>query len=72
MCFEKAGGQFQAMLDKACEAAPQRVDTASLTSLWMATIQGSLILYKASGDTDVFRRNFDHVKQYIAGYLPND
>lgn len=70
MCFTGAHGRFKALLDEACRGSRKRVDTASLASLWMATIQGSLILFKASQDATVLRRNLDHVKTYIVSQLP--
>lgn len=70
VCFDNAIGRFQAFLDDACRGSRRRVDTASLAALWMATIQGSLILSKASQDAAVIRRNLEHVKTYIAGHLP--
>lgn len=69
-CFEHANRLFTAMLDEACRTANKRVDTASLADLWIVTLQGSLILYKASQNPSVIRRNLQHMKQYIAGHLP--
>lgn len=70
VCFRNAEKRFQALLDDACKGARRPVDTASLATLWIAAVQGSLILFKASQDASVIRRNLEHVKQYIAGFLP--
>jgi TetR/AcrR family transcriptional regulator, transcriptional repressor for nem operon len=72
-CFANAERRFQALLDEAIPKKPvrKRVDTASLAALWVATIQGSLILAKASGDSAVIRRNLEHVSQYITNSLPS-
>jgi TetR/AcrR family transcriptional regulator, transcriptional repressor for nem operon len=70
-CLTKLSGFFTNILDDACRDAKPRVDTASLANLWISTIQGSLILYKASRESSVIRKNLQHVKQYIAGYLPD-
>jgi TetR/AcrR family transcriptional repressor of nem operon len=70
LCFQNAGKRFQVLLDCACRTSRRRVNTASLASLWIATLQGSLILAKASRDAAVIRRNLEHVKQHIAGFLP--
>jgi TetR/AcrR family transcriptional repressor of nem operon len=70
MCFQNAAKRFQTLLDDACKNTRKPVDTASLAALWMAAIQGSLILSKASQDGSVIRRNLEHVKQYIGGFLP--
>jgi len=69
VCFQNAGKRFQALLDEACRTAPAPVDTASLAALWIATVQGSLILFKASQDPSVISQTLEHVKQYIAGFL---
>jgi len=69
-CFTRLKDFFKAVLDEACEARKPRVDTASLADLWISAMQGSLILYKASGDPSVIRKTLQHTKQYIAGYLP--
>ncbi len=70
VCFVNAAARFRTLLDEACKGGRKRVDTASLAALWMATIQGSLILYKASQDAPVIKRNLEHVKTYIASHLP--
>jgi len=69
-CFVNAQARFQEILDAACKGSRKRVNTASLSALWMATIQGSLILYKASQDAAVIRGNLEHVKRYITDCLP--
>lgn len=70
LCFTGAHGRFKALLDEACRGSRKRVDTASLASLWMAAVQGSLILFKASQDASVLGRNLEHVRTYIASQLP--
>ncbi|HYP15499.1 MAG TPA: hypothetical protein VEQ63_16345, partial [Bryobacteraceae bacterium] len=70
LCLANGAKKFQDVLDGALGDAPTRVDTASLASLWMATFQGSLTLARASEDPSVIRRNFNHVKTYIASLLP--
>ena len=70
VCFLNAEKRFQALLDDACKTLRKPVDTASLAALWVATMQGSLILFKASQDPSLIRGNLEHVKRYIAGFLP--
>ncbi len=65
ICFTNAETRFQAMLEEACRSRHIQADTASLASLWAATLQGSLILYKASGDMGVMQRNLEHLKSYL-------
>jgi TetR/AcrR family transcriptional regulator, transcriptional repressor for nem operon len=68
-CFLNAGSRFQALLDEAFRDVPKPVDTTSLAQFWMAALQGSLVLSKASQDASVIRRNLLHARQYIAGLL---
>jgi TetR/AcrR family transcriptional repressor of nem operon len=70
LCFSSARDRFTALLDEACRGSRKRIDTASLASLWMAAIQGSLILFKASHDETIIHRNLQHVKSYIESQLP--
>lgn len=70
LCFTGAHARFKTLLDEACRASRKRIDTAGLASLWTAAVQGSLILFKASQDPTVVRRNLEHVKTYIASQLP--
>jgi TetR/AcrR family transcriptional repressor of nem operon len=69
-CFEAARSLFKSMLEEACQSSSEPVDTTSLADLWMATLQGSLILYKASQNPAVIRTSLQHTKNYIAGILP--
>jgi TetR/AcrR family transcriptional repressor of nem operon len=68
-CFVHAERRFKALLDDACRSRRGRLDTASLATLWMAAIQGSLVLYKASRDESVLGGNLRHVKEYIRTQL---
>jgi TetR/AcrR family transcriptional regulator, transcriptional repressor for nem operon len=64
-CFLHWQERFRALLDDACRSTHQELDTASLAALFMATIQGSLVLYKASRDDSVIRGNLEHVREYM-------
>ena len=68
VCFANAGARFQALLDDA--ASRKKIDTASLAALWLATLQGSLLLYKATGDDRAFHKNLEHAQTYILSQLP--
>ena len=46
-----------------------KLDTASLAELWMGTVQGSLLLAKASQDPAVIGRNLAHFKKYVETLL---
>jgi len=70
VCFTNAGARFQALLDEATAGSRKKIDTASLAALWMATLQGSLLLYKATGDDRAFLKNLEHAQTYILSQLP--
>ncbi len=64
-CFGGSQAQFQTLLDAACARRRVRLDTAALARLWSATMQGALILHKASGDETVIPQSLTHVRDYI-------
>ena len=66
-CFVQGQAYFQSLLDDACRSRKRSLDTASLAEHWMSTIQGSLLLTKASRDPTVIGRNLTHFKTYLAG-----
>jgi TetR/AcrR family transcriptional regulator, transcriptional repressor for nem operon len=68
-CFAKGEAYFQSLLDAACLTSNKKLDTASLAEHWMSTVQGSLLMAKASRDPAVISRNLTHFKTYIAGLL---
>ncbi len=68
-CFSNAQGRLQKLLDAACKGSRRRPDTSSLAALWIAAVQGSLILCKASGDPTVIRETLEHTKTYILSVL---
>lgn len=69
-CFSNLHAGLKAMLDAAHDKDSTPVDTAALASLWIATLQGALILTKATGDASVISTTLSHVKHYIASILP--
>ena len=71
-CFANAEARFAVILDDACASRGLQLDTASLASLWSATLQGSITLCKASADESVIRQNLTHVKGYIVAFLTAD
>jgi TetR/AcrR family transcriptional repressor of nem operon len=60
---------FKALLDQACGQVGRRLDTAPLAAMWAATLQGSLVLYKAHRDASVITTNFAHLRKYIEQLL---
>jgi TetR/AcrR family transcriptional regulator, transcriptional repressor for nem operon len=64
-CFVSGAGQFQKLLDAACHDPRIKLDTTSLAQLWMATLQGSVLLAKASRDESVISANLRHFRRYI-------
>lgn len=69
VCFANAEKRFKSLLDAACQRNGARLNTQSLAELWMATIQGSLVLCKASRDESVIRKNLTHFKVYLRSLL---
>jgi TetR/AcrR family transcriptional repressor of nem operon len=64
-CFVSGARLFQKLLDEAGRDAGVELDAASLAELWMATLQGSILLAKASRDEAVISGNLRHFKQYV-------
>jgi TetR/AcrR family transcriptional repressor of nem operon len=64
-CFVNLENRFKALLDEACRSERKSLDTASLATFWLAAVQGSLLLAKASRDESVIRDSLGHVKEYI-------
>lgn len=64
-CFTASGDRFAKLLNDAAKHYGKTVDAKALSDLYLATFQGSLILYKGSGDIRVFRRNFGLLKSFI-------
>ena len=64
-CLSNQQRRFQAELDDACRDKHLQLDTASLAALWIATVQGALVLYKASKDESVIPATLAHVREYI-------
>jgi TetR/AcrR family transcriptional repressor of nem operon len=68
-CLHRGEAYFKTLLDAAGRHRHLQLDSTSLAELWMGTIQGSLLLAKASRDPTVIQRNLTHLKQYIASLL---
>jgi len=68
-CFLQGEVYFQSLLDDACRDRGTTLDTASLARHWMGTIQGALLLYKASRDPAVISENLTHFRCYVASLL---
>jgi TetR/AcrR family transcriptional repressor of nem operon len=71
-CFACGERHIQSLLDDAGRSRGVELDAAALAKLWMATIQGSLILDKASRETSVIAANLRHVKRYIESLFEQD
>jgi TetR/AcrR family transcriptional repressor of nem operon len=65
-CFVALEGLLQSLLDSACRGRRLQRDTEALAKLWIATFQGALVLFKASGDGSVIPTSLRHVRSYIA------
>ena len=64
-CFAAGEERFRNLLNSVCQARDIELDTTSLAKLWVATIQGSFLLAKASRDDAVVATSLGHVKRYI-------
>jgi TetR/AcrR family transcriptional repressor of nem operon len=56
-CFAGGADYFRRLLDDAARSRGINVDSHALAQWWMATLQGSLLLYKASRDETVIPNN---------------
>jgi TetR/AcrR family transcriptional repressor of nem operon len=64
-CFVSGEREIQSLLENACRARDLKFDTASLAQLWMATMQGSFLLCKASGEPSIVSTNLRHFQRYV-------
>jgi TetR/AcrR family transcriptional repressor of nem operon len=72
VCLAKGEEYFQSLLDAACRDRNLSIDTASLAEHWMSTVQGSLLMAKASRDPSVIGRNLMHFKTYLETFLQQE
>lgn len=68
-CFASAEARLTGLIDAAARERGVTLDAPALASLWMATLQGAVLLAKASGDDSGIPRSLTHVKSYIEGLL---
>jgi TetR/AcrR family transcriptional repressor of nem operon len=64
-CFACGAAHFREIVDEAARATGADVDAASLADLWMATIQGSVLLAKTARDPAIIAANLRHAQRYI-------
>jgi TetR/AcrR family transcriptional regulator, transcriptional repressor for nem operon len=71
-CFATGQAFFQSLLEDAFRSRGIAVDTASLANHWMCTMQGALLMWKASRDDRVIAESFRHLRNYFEKLLaPN-
>jgi len=68
-CFSNGMTQFQKLLEDARKEQQADFDTASVARLFLATIQGSLVLAKASQDGSVISETLTHYRRYLESLL---
>jgi len=68
-CFVHNQERFKGLLDAACAQARRKLDTASLAALFLATLQGSLLLARASKEDAVVAKSLRHYSAYLEGLL---
>jgi TetR/AcrR family transcriptional regulator, transcriptional repressor for nem operon len=71
-CLAQGQVRLQKLLDEACASRGLTLDTTSLAALWMAALQGALVLAKASGDEVVIPRTLKHVRDYLHTLLDHN
>ena len=64
-CFTNGIQKFRGLLLDACRSRKLKIDTESVARMFLATIQGSLLLTKASQDSSVTAENLRHYKRYV-------
>lgn len=71
-CFVSGQSRFKLLIDDAAEATGRNVDSDSLASLWLATMQGALLVYKASRDATVIRRTLSQIRELIRSQVSKE
>ena len=68
-CFANAIEGMAPLIDDAAASRGCSLNGAALAGLWMATLQGSLLLAKASGDEEAIVANMRQQRDFILGLL---
>lgn len=68
-CFESLKTGLASLLKEAGKSRGVQLDSDALATLWVVTMQGALVLYKASRDEAVITDSLRHVRGYIASQL---
>ena len=68
-CFVGGETMFATLVEQAAAAKGVVIDSGGIARLWMGTVQGALILYKASQDVSVIQNNLRHVRAYIGALV---
>jgi len=68
-CLANGRRLFKQLLDAACRNRRPDLDTDSIAKLWIATLQGSLLVHKASRDNSVIGDNLRHFRNYVESLL---
>ncbi len=64
-CFAAMQEPFEGLVRDAARSRRRKIDAGALARLWLAAVQGSLVLYKATGDESVIKVSMTHVRSYI-------
>jgi TetR/AcrR family transcriptional repressor of nem operon len=68
-CFKSGAARFQQLLEDARRERNAVFDTASVARMFLASIQGSLLLAKASQDASVISETLTHYRRYLESLL---
>ncbi len=71
-CLIHAEDRFKRLLEDACKKRGVKLDSAGLASLWIAAIQGSLLLFKGSRNEALVSRNLAQLKLFISGLFEDE
>lgn len=69
LCLVHAASRLRDLLDAASRSARRQIDSQALAQLWMAALQGSLILAKAAQEEKVISASLAHIRDYIKALM---
>jgi len=70
-CFVHAGERFSELLRDAAESRDVQLAVRAYADLWMAALQGALVLAKASHDERVIPSTLQLTRDLIAARFPD-
>lgn len=68
-CLTHSRERFEQLIGDAARHAGVTCDSLALATLWTTTLQGALLIFKASGDSDIFRLSLGQVRTHVESIL---